>query len=69
MGMMVQSLSPGVEDGQEADPGSQVSFLGRDLERGFLTVESVRKGRRTKSGKARKVRKAKGHSDLRTTLS
>jgi site-specific recombinase XerD len=26
-----------------------------DLERGFLTVESVRKGRRTKSGKSRKV--------------
>ena len=26
-----------------------------DFERGFLTVESVRKGRRTKSGKSRKV--------------
>lgn len=26
-----------------------------DLERGFITVESVRKGRRTKSGKSRKV--------------
>ena len=34
MGMVVQSLSPGVEDGQEADPGSQVSFLGRDIEQG-----------------------------------
>ena len=34
MGMVVQSLSPGVEDGQEADPGSQVSFLGCDIEQG-----------------------------------